>query len=108
MAQGRRADGRRWDGPADERGPVADSYDALVRLIVAPIAGVFRPTRTDDPEGTVAIAPGELIGTLVTTGERVEVRSPFAGELVAVVASAGERLRAGELIAWLRVSDGGA
>ena len=70
------------------------------RLIVSPAAGVFAPAPASDTttaEGE-AIAVGGLIGTVA--GE--DVRSPFAGWLMGMMALPGERVTIGQPIAWLR------
>jgi [acyl-carrier-protein] S-malonyltransferase len=72
------------------------------RLVISPNAGVFQPAT---PTGGVAtggqsIAVGALIGH---TGGH-EVRSPFAGTLMGMFALPGERVQAGQRIAWLRIS----
>ena len=64
--------------------------------MVSPAAGIFRP----DPslgEG-VELAPGQLVGAV---GEH-EVRSPFRGSVVGVLAVEGERVTVSQPIAWLR------
>ncbi|MDQ1397133.1 MAG: [acyl-carrier-protein] S-malonyltransferase [Acidimicrobiaceae bacterium] len=65
------------------------------RLVVSPGAGVFAPADDAAPE-TVAV--GELIGKVGTH----EVRSPFAGSLMGMLAMAGERVQVGQPVAWLR------
>jgi [acyl-carrier-protein] S-malonyltransferase len=86
------------------------------RVVVSPAAGVFNP----DPgleaphpgrQGTLApdkstvdraenpVAVGDLIGSVGT----FEVRTPFAGELVAFIAHPGERVVKGQPVAWLHV-----
>jgi biotin carboxyl carrier protein len=72
------------------------------RLIVAPSVGVFRP-RIDTGSGH-RIDPGETIGRVEGPGTSVEIRSPFGGDLVDVLARPGERLREGQPVAWLRVA----
>jgi [acyl-carrier-protein] S-malonyltransferase len=68
------------------------------RLVVSPGAGLFRP----EP-GVGAGTPVEP-GTLVGHVGDLEVRSAFAGELVDVLAVAGERLAPSEPVAWLRTA----
>jgi [acyl-carrier-protein] S-malonyltransferase len=78
------------------------------RLVISPCAGIFElppsakpsvPALTSDPatEGT-PVEIGDLLGTVSGT----EVRSPFAGELMGVLAHPGERVQAGQPVAWLR------
>jgi len=93
------------------------------RVVVSPAAGIFEPragvsapapglgvsrlgggaTDAPDPEGVVVVAVGDLLGTVGGS----EVRTPFAGEVVGFLAHAGERVAAGEPVAWLRVPAGG-
>jgi biotin carboxyl carrier protein len=76
------------------------------RVIVAPAVGVFRPL--SDSEGHEAaervIAPGQAIGVVEGPGASTPVRSPFGGFLVAMLARAGERVREGQPVAWLRLT----
>jgi biotin carboxyl carrier protein len=72
------------------------------RMIVAPTVGVFRP-RPNAADGC-RVDRGETIGCIEGPGTSVEVRSPFDGDLVGVLARPGERLREGQPIAWLRVA----
>jgi biotin carboxyl carrier protein len=73
----------------------------LERVVVAPSRGVFTPIDAD--EGGLVEA-GQTIGTIESSGTAVDVRSPFTGYLMGMIASAGERLREGEPVAWLRVA----
>ena len=68
------------------------------RIIVSPGAGVFTPLAGIDA-GTVVEA-GELVGTV----GNLEVRSPFAGQLMGFLAVATERVTSSEPIAWLRTA----
>lgn len=69
---------------------------ATERLVVSPAAGIFAPE--DDCRPGTAIGVGQLIGRVADT----EVRSPFAGELMGVLALEGERVMTSQPIAWLR------
>jgi [acyl-carrier-protein] S-malonyltransferase len=84
------------------------------RVVVSPAAGIFQPeadlaapgpglagpaeTEVSDGDG-VSVGVGALLGRIGDT----EVRTPFAGMLVGFMAHAGERVVAGEPVAWLRV-----
>jgi biotin carboxyl carrier protein len=85
--------------------PAGEVLDVPERVIVAPISGVFEPAtpgdRTDDGERVEA---GQTIGTLRGPNSATPVTSPFAGFLIGMMATSGERLRAGEPIAWLRAT----
>jgi [acyl-carrier-protein] S-malonyltransferase len=70
------------------------------RLVVSPATGIFQPEPPSDgaaAEGE-AIAVGGLLGTVA--GD--EVRSPFAGWLMGMMALPGERVVVGQPVAWLR------
>ena len=69
---------------------------ATERLVVSPGAGVFHSETGLEPGSAVSV--GQLIGRV---GDR-DVRSPFAGQLMGVLALEGERVTASQPIAWLR------
>jgi [acyl-carrier-protein] S-malonyltransferase len=90
------------------------------RVVVSPGAGIFTP----DP-GLAAPAPGGLptsgpaaaedggssevgVGALLGHVGESEVRTPFAGSVVGFMAHAGERVVAGQPVAWLRVASTGS
>jgi [acyl-carrier-protein] S-malonyltransferase len=68
------------------------------RLVVSPAAGIFTP-RSDLETGAI-LSVGDSVGTV---GDE-EVRSPFAGVLMGVMALPGERVTSRQPIAWLRTS----
>ncbi len=83
------------------------------RVVISPSAGVFEPVA-----GLAAPGPGGLspdgnegapvaVGDLLGTVGAAEVRTPFAGMVVGFLAHPGERVAAGEPIAWLRVQADG-
>jgi [acyl-carrier-protein] S-malonyltransferase len=89
------------------------------RVVISPSAGIFEPVAglaapgpgalspegNDVPTGDGApVAVGDLLGTVGT----IEVRTPFAGMVVGFLAHPGERVAAGEPVAWLRVQADGA
>lgn len=79
------------------------------RVVVAPAAGVFHPhadlarvpgpgqLATDDPQAP-SVAVGDTVGTVGAT----EVRTPFGGSVVGLLAHPGERVAEGQPLAWLR------
>jgi [acyl-carrier-protein] S-malonyltransferase len=75
------------------------------RVVISPCAGVFEPPAAgaDGTPGEPA-AEGALIevGTLLGRVGREEVRSPFRGWLMGMLAVAGERVQTGQPVAWLR------
>ena len=80
------------------------------RVIVAPTVGVFRPQAadsdldlTDTVDGTLVTA-GQAIGVIEGPGSSTPVRSPFGGFLIGMLARAGERVREGQPVAWLRLA----
>jgi biotin carboxyl carrier protein len=73
------------------------------RVIVAPAVGVFRPLEQPDGAETV-IAAGQAIGVVEGPGASTPVRSPFPGALIGMLARAGERVREGQPVAWLRLT----
>ncbi|HEX3393005.1 MAG TPA: hypothetical protein VHS52_00635 [Acidimicrobiales bacterium] len=75
------------------------------RVILAPIAGSFRPAAEAPAEGDSAdIDVEQVIGFVEGHGQSAAVRSPFGGLLMGLLAHAGERVREGQPVAWLRVA----
>jgi biotin carboxyl carrier protein len=70
------------------------------RMIVAPSVGVFRPAELD---AGAALSVGDVLGVIEGPGTAEPVRSPFRGTLMGMLAHAGERLREGQPVAWLRM-----
>jgi [acyl-carrier-protein] S-malonyltransferase len=92
------------------------------RLVISPCAGIFQlppeglgrsaeapngattatstttTSAATTPSGGMPIEIGDLVGLVSGT----EVRSPFAGDLMGVLAHQGERVQSGQPIAWLR------
>ena len=71
---------------------------ATERMVVSPAAGVFAPAAT--AETGLHLVPGTVLGTV---GDH-EVRSPFEGILVGMLAVEGERVTTSQPIAWLRTA----
>ena len=69
------------------------------RVVISPCAGVFEPPVGD--AALVADAPVE-VGTLVGTVSGTDVRSPFGGWLMGMLAQPEERVQTGQPLAWLR------
>jgi biotin carboxyl carrier protein len=55
-----------------------------------------------DPQGTVV--EDQLIGYVEVKGHSTPVHSPFGGRLMGLLAHAGERVREGQPVAWLRLA----
>jgi [acyl-carrier-protein] S-malonyltransferase len=80
--------------------PEGEHLYLVERMVVSPAAGIFAPAEPwrSTPNGVVEV--GDVLGTI---GE-VEVRSLFAGQVMAFIAVDGERVTASQPIAWLRTS----
>ncbi len=70
------------------------------RVIVAPAEGRFRPVPPDD---SVDVVEEQVIGFVESPNQSTPVRSPFRGVLMGTLAHAGERVREGQPVAWLRL-----
>jgi [acyl-carrier-protein] S-malonyltransferase len=70
------------------------------RVVISPSAGVFDPAAGAEMDAGAPVEVGTLLG--VVSG--IEVRSPFAGRLMGVLAHPGERVQTGQPIAWLHAS----
>lgn len=84
-------------------GPAAVGGEGLYvteRVIVSPCAGLF--------EANSELAAGDdvAVGAVVGWVAGEEVRSPFAGTVMGVMAVDGERVTARQSVAWLRSQDG--
>jgi biotin carboxyl carrier protein len=75
----------------------------LERLVIAPGGGRFRPAPPDavTAEGEI-VHTGQIVGHVESGRERTAVVSAFTGFLMGMLAEDGERVRAGQPIAWLR------
>lgn len=81
------------------------------RVILAPAPGKFRPIEeavlTDTGEASsdgADVAREQVIGFVDGIGHSTPVHSPFHGRLMGLLASAGERVREGQPVAWLRMA----
>ena len=73
------------------------------RVILAPATGRFRPVEEAlGDEGH--LAEEQVIGFVEGAGHSTPVRSPFRGFLMGLMAHAGERVREGQPVAWLRTA----
>lgn len=72
------------------------------RVIVAPAHGTFRPVEVDEVEPEDTVVEEQVIGFVEGKGHSTPVRSPFGGRLMGMLAHAGERVREGQPVAWLR------
>lgn len=74
------------------------------RVIVAPASGRFRPVPADEPSTKAVVTEDQVIGFVDGVGHSTPVRSPFCGSLMGMMAHAGERVREGQPVAWLRLA----
>ena len=82
------------------------------RVVLAPAAGKFRPAEdpvSDDPSAGVLIEAAlieqeQVIGFIDGAGHSTPVRTAFAGLFMGLLAHAGERVREGQPVAWLRLA----
>lgn len=78
------------------------------RLVLSPTAGLFEPEAglssltpgSPNPRTPVDIAVGDLVGRVAGK----EIRSPFAGSVEGILVLSGERVSAGQPVAWLRAA----
>ncbi|HLT70504.1 MAG TPA: hypothetical protein VKZ72_10085 [Acidimicrobiales bacterium] len=82
----------------------AEEVHVPERLIAAPAAGVFQaaPPEVVTAEGEIVHA-GQVVGSIVLTDGTVEVTSAHTGFLMGLLAMPGERVRADQPLAWVRV-----
>lgn len=74
------------------------------RLVVSSATGLFSPVSGDEPDAAVPGSPMD-VGALVGRVGDQEIRTPFAGTLMGVLAIPGERVTVGQPIAWLRMDE---
>ena len=82
----------------------AEEVHVPERLIAAPTAGVFHAAPPDvvTAEGEIVHA-GQVVGSIEVTGGTVTVTSAHTGFLMGLLALPGERVRADQPLAWVRV-----
>jgi len=82
----------------------AEEVHVPERLIAAPAAGVFRaaPPEVVTAEGEIVHA-GQVVGSIEVTDGSVKVTSAHTGFLMGLLALPGERVRADQPLAWVRV-----
>ncbi|MCA1691595.1 MAG: hypothetical protein LC733_05105 [Actinobacteria bacterium] len=82
-----------------------ESLGVPERVILAPASGRFRPLAEEHapPEGD-QLDEEQVIGFVDGAGHSTPVRSPFTGFLMGLLAHAGERVREGQPVAWLRTA----
>lgn len=89
-----------------EAGPVVSHGERLgvpERVIIAPTSGRFQPVPDGAADG-VDISEEQVIGYVEGHGQSVPVCSPFRGLLMGLMAHAGERVREGQPVAWMRLA----
>ena len=89
---------------ASTEGTEGEAFSAMMRLVVAPVSGSFQPSAALAAQpAPVPIARGQVIGHVTGTAGRVEVTSPFAGDLDTVIAWPDERVVRHQRVAALRM-----
>jgi len=95
---------------ADDDAAIASPYAMSERLIVSSAIGRFKPadhltevlpTLTGVSNHSIAIKAGDIIGW----SGKAEIRTPFSGILQGILVLEGERVAAGQPVAWLRVEE---
>lgn len=77
-----------------------------VRLVVAPLPGRFVPLIPEvQPQPGDFILAGQPVGLVEMAQTETEVRSPFSGILVGMLAAEGQRVRPDQPVAWLRLHE---
>jgi biotin carboxyl carrier protein len=73
------------------------------RVVVAPCSGRFVPLPPEvfTSEGEW-VEPGQAVGEVHNGGGRMQVRSPFRGWVMGMIALPGQPVRAGEALFWVR------
>ena len=74
------------------------------RVILAPVPGTFRPVEPSDMAPDAPVVAEQVIGFVDGRDHSTPVRSPFGGHLMGLLAHAGERVREGQPVAWLRLA----
>jgi biotin carboxyl carrier protein len=74
------------------------------RVIVAPAPGTFRPVEPVAVALEAPVVAEQVIGFVEGKGHSTPVTSPFGGLLMGLLAHAGERVREGQPVAWLRLA----
>ena len=72
------------------------------RVIVAPAQGTFRPVEPGEIAPEASVVEEQVIGFVEGKGHSTPVKSPWGGKLMGMLAHAGERVREGQPVAWLR------
>jgi [acyl-carrier-protein] S-malonyltransferase len=75
------------------------------RMVISPCAGVFTPAGAAVGVDTAPVEGSSIdVGALIGRVAGQEVRSPFRGRLMGMLALPGERVQTGQPVAWLRAS----
>ncbi|HEV8065794.1 MAG TPA: acyltransferase domain-containing protein, partial [Acidimicrobiales bacterium] len=103
--------GRSADQQAAIDHRVGERYHMSERLVVSPATGLFEPDASlasllpgASSKGAVPAAVTVDVGGLIGRAGDTEIRSAFAGSVEGVLVLPGERVTAGQPVAWLRAS----
>lgn len=94
--------------PLESGGVHGERLGVPERVILAPASGRFRPLPPEEEaaesDAVAAVDEEQVIGFVEGHGHSTPVRSPFRGALMGMLAHAGERVREGQPVAWLRLA----
>lgn len=87
---------------ATETAALVEDVWVPVRIIAAPVTGVFRadPRLLEAEETT--LSSGQEIGTIQRATGSLAVPSPHEGRLGGLLVCTGERVREGQPLAWVQ------
>ena len=92
--------GSRTGGPVESGEGHLHDLAVTERVILAPVPGDRLLSPDDVLKG---VADEQVIGFVEGPGDSTPVRTPFGTSLMGLLASAGERVREGQPVAWVRL-----
>ncbi len=84
-----------------------ESLEMTTRMVVAPVAGTFKPRASLARQSLATsgkVSEGQLLGYIVNATDRVEVTSPFTGEISSLIAWPNERVRKYQQVLSLEIA----
>ncbi len=88
-----------------EQTAFVDDLWVPIRIVASPIRGVFRAHPDVHAEDAPMLRPGQPVGIVDGAGGAHVVLSPHAGRLAGLLAHPGERVREGQALVWVQVSE---
>ena len=92
--------GRTADQAAHGWEEAGDYLGVVERLIISPSPGRFEPVTVHES----IVEAGQVVGQVVRSDERIEVKSSQRGTFMGHLADDGERVRDGQAVAWIRAA----